>query len=64
MACKKFLVVSRNTALTTFTITLMFSSVIWAQTEKVLWNFSGAGDGISPNGLIFNAAGNLYMSSA
>ncbi len=32
-------------------------------TEKVLYSFPGGADGISPGGLIFDAAGNLYGTS-
>jgi uncharacterized repeat protein (TIGR03803 family) len=57
----KRLSIGLRAALAIFTVTLLVTST-WAATpwnEKVLHSFNGT-DGASPNGLIFDAAGNLY----
>jgi uncharacterized repeat protein (TIGR03803 family) len=50
-----------STALALAAITFSLAVRAQAQTESVLYSFSGAGDGANPNGgLISDAAGNLY----
>ena len=49
---------SRSLALALF---LLFSTVAWGQSYKVLHNFGGPGDGLYPNGgLLLDGQGNLY----
>ena len=42
-------------------ILLTFTNVAWAQTEKVIYSFTGGTDGGEPEGgVIVDAEGNLY----
>jgi uncharacterized repeat protein (TIGR03803 family) len=53
-----------RTTLAIFAMGLLVTSA-WGATEKVLYNFGGGADGAEPSAsLIFDAAGNLYGTTA